>query len=295
MKSKEARDGFTLIELLVVIAIIAILASLLMAGLSRAKMQADSAVCKNNLRQITLGLHVYLADESAFPPLSHPQTGSPWFEILQRYVGAKWPKPNIDSAGKLTSVRTGTYVCPGYGRLPGIFNDALAVMSYDEPWGAYGFNDRGTDSGKTPPPAKGLGGVFSLQNGKMSYKPTLEGEVVNASDMIAFGDAALAPPYSSDTGNPIKIGSLQFPNLGMIALDDGIYDYSLKPGVSAEEKDRRAKIYSRRHSGRFNISFADQHLESAKFENVFQVRGNPARARRWNADNQPHLDKLSSW
>ena len=90
MQTSRKRRGFTLIELLVVIAIIAILAAILFPVFARARESARRASCMSNLKQIGLGVMMYVQDyDEAYPPVYNSTisvaTARYWVTIVQPY------------------------------------------------------------------------------------------------------------------------------------------------------------------------------------------------------------------
>src|SRR5579859_5201588 len=85
---RNSPAAFTLIELLVVIAIIAILASLLLPVLARAKLKAKGIQCMNNHRQLAFAWRLY-SEDNHDALLYASGTSSAW----QPYV---WVSGNLD-------------------------------------------------------------------------------------------------------------------------------------------------------------------------------------------------------
>jgi prepilin-type N-terminal cleavage/methylation domain-containing protein/prepilin-type processing-associated H-X9-DG protein len=85
--------GFTLIELIVTISIIGVLAALLIPAVQSSRDAARRTVCKNQLRQLGLALHMYHEVQRCFPPGSYVmgsafpmQTGWGWGAMVLPFI-----------------------------------------------------------------------------------------------------------------------------------------------------------------------------------------------------------------
>ena len=165
------KSGFTLIELLVVISIIALLLSILMPSLGRARRSARNVVCLANTRQISLGWTMFSNDKSGRLP-----TG--WMGIFSPAGG-----PDLSKQSFWNCEQTGIYPYIGNDRSVFMCPEVRGVGYEDiggegvptgipHPWSAWGkwwFETSGS-----PDAFKGDYGSYGL-NAWASSHPTMEG------------------------------------------------------------------------------------------------------------------------
>jgi prepilin-type N-terminal cleavage/methylation domain-containing protein/prepilin-type processing-associated H-X9-DG protein len=293
------RPAFTLIELLVVIAIICILASLLLPALSRAKIAADSAACRSNLRQYGQALHMYVDDFKVYPPSGPSETNnSPnpapsaytyWHQRLEPYSRTEWqnwwfmPPP--------APYPSGIQICPSYGRLRGWVTDSLT--------GCYTYNGDGfpnNPDGLAVPPQPGH--ELGLAGVDVSSRPMLrseapfqnlhlirENEVLCPSDMVAFSDAHLEDLSHVPT---LAAGWPGFEGMADQSGSDADTQYELGLVSLQEfpEGPRTLGWVRKRHGGQWNVVFCDGHTENRKTAELFDPRVDSV-TMRWNRNHRP--------
>jgi len=231
MPTLSRKTGFTLIEMLVVVTIIALLITLLLPSLQRARQQTRAVVCAAQIRQLGTGMSMYLHQYAVYPGhqwITYDEAGNEvarirWFQEMARYLAG--------------------------------FQIQSCVSVPD--WGvgrnnSYGYNYKYLGSGRD-----------NLVSPTKPFERFPVKSLKDPSRTIAFGDSdgtGWELPHDDNDKNARRFG-----NHGYTLDPTHIPEFSehTANGTEVEQyawKDVRTYI-STRHMGRSNLCFADGHVE----------------------------------
>lgn len=243
----KLRAAFTLVELLVVIGIIAILVSLLLPALNKAREQAKSIVCESNEKQLLLAFQMYVGENKGatphFPPVGMTYPGTTPYDRSHAY-----------------------FMQPGAGRGGAIRYDVGPFWQYLSPI-RYGPVNPGPTETTTPPDSLtrpmncptdlvelryvANSGTDMAASFRRNFSYSWNGQLSN----VAWGGSA---PHDSQVvtritqiihnSQKIILCEEAHPNDGWCFI-----------GFQGGNQDDTPTI---RHNGRGNYGFADGHVES---------------------------------
>lgn len=234
----SGKKGFTLIELLVVIAIIALLLSIIMPGLRKAKVIAKSLVCKTNLKAIQMASGLYRDDHNGriFAYDAYGNGGTLFINKMKPYI------ENVDKIRYCpeTKVDEDAQDWPSFG-------DSHRAWRWGEEYGSYGINGFTyyDEFGQLVDPWYPNWDEIAYETLSQIRLPAIVPGFVDCvwvdrwpshTDAIA-GDHDLYDPYGSGT---------VISHMGLMMLD--------------------------RHMGHGNVSFLDSHVEGVKLERFWTLK-----------------------
>jgi prepilin-type processing-associated H-X9-DG protein/prepilin-type N-terminal cleavage/methylation domain-containing protein len=251
---QERKIAFTLIELLVVIAIIAILASMLLPALSRAKAHGLSTACKNHLHQMGIALAMYVQDSRDLYPCWWNEAGGeavPWASFLDPYYKVRWQEK--------------AYHWPAYQGQIVVPTNVPAYMSFAAAlWGSYAYNEGGTD------PVMG-----AIQHGDGDFLGLSGNGGISGFGPLAIGVSRIQVPSDMFAISDARVGPWQ-PRSSLYYGRDFMV-VGLQPG----------EVQTPRHSKGSNFLFCDGHVNLIGYAELVDPRRTGIE---YNNDHQAHQE-----
>jgi len=241
MKSKDKNAGFTLVELLVVIGIIALLISILLPALSKARQQAGLVACAAKMRQLANAVMLYsVNNKGSYPPTAATGFNSTYNRptlypaggegLLIPYLG-KITKTTVSGSGSSSDK---LYVCPAQ----------LDVAPTDNTNAGYTYKYNNYIGGAEP------------NSGFWFGTPMKVGRVRQSSNMALFVEG----PFYGTIGRPMRFKREKEDNSNKtqnITAGEEFYLHSEKRLTGTYNAWWNASLKYPNRSGITNIAFAD--------------------------------------